>query len=717
MVTSGVSIKPTGSVYAGSAIDIRTKASERRTAVATYLLAFLLGLAITAYMFPLRVIFATDSLVHPVLGIDAGVHAVGQRYFIKDSWRWPPLVAKPLTAPEGTNVAFTDSIPLILVPMKLFRQFLPAGFHSIFLWLAFCWVAQPIAAVFALRSAGERRLLPNLAVALIASSMPTLLFRFGHSALCSHFLILIAVGLYFRVTRSPNIGTLIGAATLMLVALLINPYFMYMVIAVLVAAPLTLLIRRERTWIPAAGGILGGVAITGLIALLLGYGHALPMIGYGYYSMNLLSPIYPSLALMSRGFDETIDATGGQYEGYQYLGMGVILLVLVADFCLSPRERLPLLRRHSGLVLACVGLFLLALSTKVYAGHRLMLDLPAPDWILQLRATGRFFWPVAYVAVIVSALIVCRRLAAHWSVVVLLLLAALQYGETTPMRRQVRRAFKEHWDWVLDTAQLRPLLANHSKLMVWPKFACGGDQTSQAFSQLFLLASEVAIPVNTTYVGRFTVQPQCTLSEFPIVVQPGELWAFVPKATAGMVMSVVDWQSICRQLGPLVVCAQDLQSRTDLPRVTPPTLPTGQRLSTTANGAGDQSLASGWYEPEPWGVWSEGPAAELVANVAVPSNKELVFTAWAQALGARPSTTQRVAVSANGIPVATWNVRESDNSEYTAAIPPRSQPDQAIRIVFHIEHPITPRQDGLGPDDREVGLGLAAFRFDEQRAK
>ena len=68
-------------------------------------------------------------------------------------------------------------------------------------------------------------------------------------ALCSHFVILIALGLYFQITRNPGLTTVVGADVLILAALLINPYIMYMVIAVLAAAPLTLLIRGDRTGI------------------------------------------------------------------------------------------------------------------------------------------------------------------------------------------------------------------------------------------------------------------------------------------------------------------------------------------------------------------------------------------------------------------------------------------------------------------------------------
>jgi hypothetical protein len=710
-MTSEVGVERSQSRLTPSTINSNSQISERRTAFVTYLVALLLGLAITAYMFPRRAIFAADIRVRPVYQYDAAMNVYGQRYFTKDPWRWPPFLVKKLGTPDGTNIALMDGIPLIELVVKLFRHFLPPDFHSVYLWLALCWVAQPMAAVFALRSAGEPRLLPNLAVAVIAASMPTLLFRFAHSALCSHFLILIALGLYFRITQSAKLGTILGAGALMLAALLVNPYIMEMVIAVLVAAPLTLLIRRDRSWTSITAGIGAGVAITAVVALLLGYGGTVPMGGFGTYSMNLLSPIYPSNAFSG----QFVDATGGQYEGYQYLGVGVILLLLVADFCLSMQERLRLLRRHGGLVLACIVLTLLALSTKVYAGHRLLLDLPSPSWLLQLRASGRLFWPVAYTAIIVGTVIVSRKLPAPRAFVLLFVLATLQYVESMPMRREVRRVIRSRPGYTIDTALFRSLLADHSKLTVWPKFGCEADPRTPEFSDLYLLASEVAIPVNMTYVGRFTKWPNCTLSEFPISVGANELWVFVPRWNPAIVISVVDWHSICRQSSVLVVCAQDLRGRTDLPLPTVPTLPLGKTLSTAADGAGNQWLASGWYASEPWGIWSHGATAYLAANFDKPLDRGLVLRVWASGLAVRPSTTQRVTVLANGHPIATWDVKEGVESEYSAAIPPPSPPAQSVFIEFHVDHPISPRQQGLAPDPRELGFGLSAFRFDEPK--
>ena len=685
--------------------------SKHTTAVAAYLLALVLGLGVTAYMFPRQAVFATDIRVHPVHGYDAAVNVYGQRYFTKDSWHWPLLRVSKLGTPEGTNVAFTDGIPLAEIVVKLSRRFLPSDFHSVYLWLALCWVAQPLAAVFALRNVGERRLLPNLAVAVIAVSMPALVPPFVHAALCSHFLILIALGLYFRISRNPRLSTLVAAGVLMVVSLLVNPYIMEMVIAVLVAAPLSMLIRRDRAWPSVALGIGGGVAVTIALALLLGYGRVVPMGGFGTYSMNLLSPIYPSLPFSGA----PLDATGGQYEGYQYLGAGVIVLLLLADFTLDRRERLTLLQRHGGLVFACFVLTFLALSTKIYGGHRLLLDLPTPSWLLELRSSGRLFWPVAYIAVITCVVIVCRKLTHRWAAAALLVFAILQFVETMNARHEIRKVFKNRPGYTINTALFRPLLANHSKLVVWPKFGCGVDVGVPEFSELYLLASEVAIPVNMTYVGRFEKLPDCNLPEIPISVGAEDLWVFVPRWNPAMVTSVENWRNICRQSSVLVVCAQDLRGNTTLPTPDLLTVPLGKTLSTTTGAPGTQWLASGWYDPESWGTWTHGTTAYITAFFDRPLDRDLVLRVWASAVAAHPSTAQKVTVLADGRPVATWDVKKGSwEAEYVAAIPAPSSRSQSLFLEFRVEHPIRPQEQGMSSDTRELGFGLSAFRFEER---
>jgi Family of unknown function (DUF6311) len=369
----------------------------RKLSCLAYLIALFAGLVLAVTSLSADFIFAR-------IGSDAGLsgdvaqHIVGQRYFIADDWRWPPLLTLLLAGQTGgTNIGLTDSIPLMALITKVFRSILPSGFHTIFIWLALCYVLQPICAVSALRSAGERRLLPALTVTTIATCMPALLWRSSHSALSGHFLILLAIGLYFRICADDRGSTWAPSTILLIVSLLIHPYLLLMVAAVLVAAPTTLLLRGDPRWKQAAIVMGTGLLISFAGVDLLGYAGTQSADGFGVYSMNLLSPFYPGRSTLFPGL-RSPDATGGQYEGYNYLGFGALLLAGVAGIAVVFRLSAQSVTRHAGLILVCFSLSLLALSNQVYLGRQEIADLGQfPNWVQQFRATGRFFglWDIS----------------------------------------------------------------------------------------------------------------------------------------------------------------------------------------------------------------------------------------------------------------------------------------------------------------------------------
>jgi len=208
--------------------------------------------------------------------------------------------------------------------------------------------------------------------------------------------------------------------------------------------------------------------------------------------------------------------------------------------------------------------------------------------------------------------------------------------------------------------------------------------------------------------------PDCRLPEVPITIPPKKLWIFVPKWTPGMVLRISDWQSICRQSGALIVCAQDLRDRTDLPVPKISAIQFGEIVPTVAHGSGVQWLLDGWNDPEDWGTWNEGSTAQLAFQLAEPTAKPLVFSVTAGALGAHPATSQKIAVLANGQQIATWDVKEPI-SHYQATIPASQGAMRSILIEFHIEHPISPTEIHVGNDPRKIGFALCAFRVDEEK--
>lgn len=361
-------------------------------------------------------VFPLDFLV-PTAGLpwrpngDAAQHMVAQRYLIADAWRWPPTFAANLNTQEGgMNTAFADSIPLLALALKLLRAWLPEGFHGIGLFYGLAWALQPVAAVWALRGAGERRLLPALGVALAALSMPAWIGRFGHAALCGHFLLLLGLGFYVRLVRRPTAWRWLGAGALQVAALLVHPYLAAMTLALLGAVPATRLLRGEAFIGPALATAAALAAVAGVMGGF-GYLGAAGDGGYGQFAMNLLSPVWPAGSwLVGRPWSPQLDATGhGGWEGYNWLGLGLLGGLGLAAL-LQPVVTWRLLRKHAGLAAVLAGLSALAVSHRVGFGEEIVLDLgTAPALLEQFRASGRFFWPVAY-ALLIGGFVLMARL-------------------------------------------------------------------------------------------------------------------------------------------------------------------------------------------------------------------------------------------------------------------------------------------------------------------
>jgi hypothetical protein len=521
------------------------------------LVAGFIGLGSAVVTFPPE--FLLPSVGQPWAPVgDAAQHAIAQRYFLAAPWGWPPLTIADLDMPRGTHLAFADGIPLLALALKAIAEHLPPGFHGIGLWYAIAHVLQPMAAVWALRGLGERRFWPSIGVALAALAMPAWLARYGHAALTGHFLLLLALGWYFRLVDRQSASRWLGAGLTALAALLVHPYLAAMVLAVLGAAPLTLLPRGGRGFPGAAIGVatvLGGVL--GAMAALEYFG-ATGDGGYGQFAMNLLSPIWPYRSLLLPGVaGAEIDATGkGGWEGYNWLGAG-LLAGIVACLLLKPRAVGDALARHLGLVLALLGLTLLAASHRIGVGGAIVLDLGhVPAAMEQFRASGRFFWPVACALLIGTCAMLARVQPAGPLLVVGV--GVLQLADSLPIRADLRAWAQQKPAWVLETDALRPMLAQASQLTLLPSWPCIPPSALDSFNQAhqaLALASETALPVTTMHLARWREPPRCddaVLAEAPFAGR--ELRLILPASLDALLPLVPEAELRCRMVGIAMAC-------------------------------------------------------------------------------------------------------------------------------------------------------------------
>jgi hypothetical protein len=474
-----------------------------------YALTAALALLFVLWLFPVRFLLGHGGYFERG---DTASHVSGWLFYRADEWRFPLLHTNRLNYPEGTNVALTDSIPLLALILKPFARWLPDGVHYFGMWHGLARLGQALAAAFLVRALGRRSLAAALGAAAFGVTAPVLLQRMGHSALNGHAVLLLALGLYFRARGRPERAglTLALLGCVSVLALLVHPYLMAMCYAVFVAA----LVDGRR-----GGPLIGRVVVPAawsLAVLLgtawcLGYSHrGAAAVGYGFYSMNL-SGFVCGGRLLPCG----VDATGGQYEGFAYLGGGVLLL-LAAGVALHRANVVPLLRSHPGLVAVAVASTLFAVSNRGYLGASLVWSFELPpvwaDLAGVFRASGRFAWVPVYLltfAALCAVLAWPRRPAAGAVAVALAL--PLQWVDVRALRDRVRHhvALPEHDP----EAGLAAALSRARHLDFFPPYGCG-VASIETYNQVQLWAARSGLTLNTAFTPRGVAVP-CEVKRRP----------------------------------------------------------------------------------------------------------------------------------------------------------------------------------------------------------
>jgi len=383
-----------------------------------------------------------------IRGTDLGEDALGLHAYLHDPHAGLSLRTTLLNAPEGVPLLFTDSNPLLGLLLKPLAGLLPADAQFVGPWLFLCLALQTVFAWLLLRDHAPSRASLWCGVVLLCA-LPTLYNRFGHANLFAHWLILWALWLFIDARRASDWR---WWAPLIAITTLVHSYLLVMVGAIWASAMLERFVHA-RGW--ARGTVLAqGVIILGLVAILaawIGAAGDYEMAGdYGTLAMRLDALFNPSNPDYATILPAIAQRGGRGYEGFQYLGLGLLLLLPIAGWAMAKRapadaER-AMLRRLLWLVPALIVLTALAIGNQPdIAGHALfrfplpVLLAPALDMV---RASGRLFWPVAYTIVFVAILAV-YRLEQRSAAVVLAALLAIQLVDLAGIVEAVRETTAE----------------------------------------------------------------------------------------------------------------------------------------------------------------------------------------------------------------------------------------------------------------------------------
>ena len=464
-----------------------------------------------------------------IRGTDNGENALGLHAYLHDRHAGASLQTGLLNAPDGVPVLFTDSNPLVALATKPFAALLPADAQFVGPWALLCLILNAVFAWLLLRRHAPGQMALWAGVVLLAFP-PTLANRFIHTNLMAHWTILAALCLFIDPVRGTKLkwwGPLIA------VTALIHSYLLVMVGAIWASAMLMQFVhgsRRER--IDALGQSVVILALVGVLAWWMGVGHQQAAGNYGVFSMPLDALWNPGLQAFSTLLPAHEQSAGRGFEGFQYLGAGGLLLVIAAvvtGFSVPAREgEAAVAKRLRHLVPALLVLTILAIAR-----------LPLSEGVLALldpvRASGRLFWPVGYVLVMMAVLAI-YRLSAERAGLILVAFIAVQVLDLAGMIRSVRwqsREADQHRLYVR-TADPRwdQLIRGSSSIAFFP-----ADVTRDLalFQEISWRAAKLGRPVTSVYAARESratsarlAREQAAFARGDLV--PGRLYVLMPSA-------------------------------------------------------------------------------------------------------------------------------------------------------------------------------------------
>lgn len=439
-------------------------------------LSALLGAMAALHVFGAEYVAGTSEFWTYPVG-DAAMMVTGWNHLIHDSWRWPLLRTTLSRGPVGVNVLYFDSIPLASLLSKVGYSFSGAAWNPFGAWHLIQYILQSVFGVLVGRRLGVRSWVGMTGLSLLAMSMSVFVLRYYHEGLNGQFVLLWSMLLYLRASsRRSVLRTAAESTACLLVAALQHPYLFVMALPGVVAASVRAVRCDWRRGVAAAV-----LTATATAAMLSTCGYASSKLppdpgGFGLASMNLMSLAVPlQSSILPRLPDASAqDATTVQLDGQNFLGLGLwslLLLALVAD----AKNLVRRVWRHRLFASLLVPLALYAPSNRWYFGQRLLLEYDIPRRLQQLaatfRATGRFFWPVAYALLILAVVVVTRRYPRRGAAIVLVT-GILQVVDGEARVRVVREYVAQPWRRQLDWSSWENSLARVDAVDTYPSYQC-----------------------------------------------------------------------------------------------------------------------------------------------------------------------------------------------------------------------------------------------------
>lgn len=445
------------------------------------LLAAVLGAVYFLWLYGPDVVIPTNVDWFTAIGEDPRQHYYGWVLYRRSRWMFPIGLMDTCVYPYPVSVIYSDSLPLFAVLFKLLSPLLPDQFQYWGIWGLLCYalmgfLGAKLVGFFAARpAAGETAppsTLPADAAAVLGSvffiTAPVLKNRmYGHTALASQWLILAAlcIFLYERRSFASTRRMLAAWAVMGVLCGTIHMYYLAMCGIVL----LGFAVRRgiERRSVASFAAPIAAFCLSALAVILLlgGFSSSFAaksnMFVAGIDLLDFLDP--QGTSRFWAGID-----TGSGFERYSWVGLGALLLALLAAcgglirLARTSKTKESVRKGQLGAavgaaVIVLVTLFVSLGKTATVGGH-VLYTLPLPNLLLRawsmFSSSGRIAWVLIYFGYAVLLGLAVRWFDPRAAVAVVALCAAVQGADLSRSMVSTHEKFQ-----YLKTPQAQPVSA------------------------------------------------------------------------------------------------------------------------------------------------------------------------------------------------------------------------------------------------------------------
>ncbi|MCB2286360.1 DUF6311 domain-containing protein [Clostridium algidicarnis] len=482
--------------------------------ISYFIMGSVLGIMAFLLIYGVKVINFTNVDWLMISG-DLTQHYIGWEFFRDSAWAFPLGMSNNYAYPIGVAITYTDSIPIFALLFKLIRGVLPQRFQYFGLWgiMSFALQGGFAAIIF-------KKYIKNIPIVLVATSFivinPILLRKmFVHTALASHWIILMSLAMWvykerFTTTKSK----VIAWSSVNILAVLIHPYFVPMTMTIMLGFVIDDYIYGKKV----KDGII--TIVSSIASVLIAFwiiggftGESAKSVGLGDFSMNINALFNPMG--WSRFITKDLPlAKPEQYEGFQYLGVGIIILIPICliVFIIINRHNVRnifstgfmkrFFKKYTSFLVVFIILFFMSLSNVITINNHIIFEYNLPKYIEEIfnifRSTGRLFWPVTYIIIFALIIYVVTRCKSKKCVLALLtVLLVVQVGDLSNKMVEKRNYYTSdiEFNYILKSEFWEGVGENFEHIMLIPTYI-------NTYSHMSRLATDHNMTLNTGSYAR-----------------------------------------------------------------------------------------------------------------------------------------------------------------------------------------------------------------------